>query len=150
MTAPIQQHEIENFFNRYEARFNEVLSGGEPDLDETVNSFSSDFIEASPAGIMAGKNDRKFRKSISKGWEFYKNIGIHAMDILSTQITILDTVHAIIKVRWNSSFVRKNKTKGDITFDVFYLVQKTGEDIRIFAYITGDEQQALRDEGLIP
>jgi len=150
MTTPIQQHEIENFFNRYEARFNEVLSGGEPDVDETVNSFASHFIEASPSGVTAGKNDRKFRKSISQGWQFYKNIGIISMDILSTQITILDNLHAITKVHWNSSFMRKNKTKGDIAFDVYYLIQKAGDDIRIFAYITGDEQQALKEEGLIP
>jgi len=150
MTTPIQQHEIQNFFNRYEARFNEVLSGGEPDIDETVNSFAADFIEASPSGITAGKNDRKFRKSISQGWQFYKNIGILSIDILSTQITILDNLHAITKVHWNSSFMRKNKTKGDIAFDVYYLLQKAGDDIRIFAYITGDEQQALKEEGLIP
>lgn len=149
MSAAIQQHEIENFFNRYEARFNDALSGAEPDIDETVNSFASDFIEASPAGIIVGKNDKKFRKAISQGWTFYKDIGIRAMDILSTQITILDNLHAMVKIHWNSSFVRKNNTHGDIAFDVFYLVQKTGDELRIFAYITGDEQQALKDEGLV-
>lgn len=149
MTTAIQQHEIENFFDRYEARVNDALSGEDPDIDETAKSFTSDFIEASPAGILVGKNDKKFRKAISQGWEFYKGIGIQVMDIVSRQITILDKLHAIVKVRWNSSFVRKNKTKGEIAFDVFYLVQKTGNDLRIFAYITGDEQQALKDVGLV-
>jgi hypothetical protein len=148
--STIQQHEIENFFNRYEARVNDALSGTEPDLDETVNSFASEFIEASPAGVVSAKNDKKFRKAISQGWNFYKQVGIRTMDILSLQITILDNLHAIVKVHWNSTFVRKNETKGDIAFDVFYLLQKTGDDLRIFAYITGDEQQALKDEGLLP
>jgi hypothetical protein len=146
----IQQYEIENFFNRYEARINDALSGAEPDIDETVNSFASEFIEASPAGVISAKNDKKFRKAISHGWNFYKEVGIRTMDILSLQITILDNLHAIVKVHWSSSFVRKNKTNGDIAFDVFYLLQKTGDDLRIFAYITGDEQQALKDEGLVP
>lgn len=150
MTKPIQQHEIENFFNRYEARINEALSDGEVDIDETVNSFSTEFIEASPNGVIVGTNDKKFRKAIAQGWSFYKKIGIRSMDILSTQTTILDKFHAMVKVHWNSAFVRQNKSKGDIEFDVFYLIQKTDEDIRIFAYITGDEQQALKDEGLIP
>jgi hypothetical protein len=71
------------------------------------------------------------------------------MDILSMQITILDNLHAIVKIHWNISYVRKNRIKGDIAFDVFYLLQKTGDDVRIFGYITGDEQQALKEEGLI-
>ena len=149
MSIAIQQHEIENFFNRYEARFNDALSNAEPEIDETVKSFASEFIEASPAGIVAAKNDKKFRKAIIQGWNFYKEIGVQAMDILSTQITILDNLHAIVKVHWNCSFVRKNKTNGDVAFDVFYLLQKTGDDLKIFAYITGDEQQALKDEGLV-
>jgi len=149
MSKAIQQHEIENFFNGYEARFNDALAGGEPDIDETINSFAPYFIEANPAGVIAGKNDKKFKKSISEGWMFYKKIGIRSMDILSNQITILDDFHAIVKIHWNSSFVRKDKSKGDIAFDVYYLVQKNKDDIRIFAYITGDEQQALKDEGLI-
>jgi hypothetical protein len=150
MTKPIQQHEIENFFNRYEARFNEALTDDEVDIDETVNSFTSDFLEASPGGVTVGKNDRKFRKAITQGYAFYKKIGIRSMDILSMQTTILDKIHALIKVHWNCLFVRPDKTKGDLAFDVFYLLQKQGDDIRIFTYITGDEQQALKDEGLIP
>lgn len=150
MSIAIQQHEIENFFDRYEARINDALSGAEPEIDETVKSFATEFIEASPAGVIAGKNGKKFRKTIGEGWNYYREIGIHRMDILSIQVTILDNLHAIVKVHWNCSFVRKNNTKGDTSFDIFYLLQKTGDDLKIFAYITGDEQQSLKDVGLIP
>mgnify|MGYP003575938399 CR=1 FL=1 len=150
MSNSIRQHEIENFFDRYEARVNEALAGEEPDIDETVNAFASEFIEASPNGVIAGKNDKKFRKAINKGWTFYKEIGIRSMDILSTQINILDTFHALVKIHWNSTFVLKNTEKGDIAFDVYYLIQKRENDLRIFAYITGNEQQALKEAGLIP
>ena len=149
MSIAIQQHEIENFFDRYEARINDALSGTEPEIDEAVRAFASDFIEASPTGIFPAKNNKKFRKAISQGWSFYKEIGIRVMDIVSLQITILDNLHAIVKVHWNCSFVRKNKTHGDISFDVFYLLQKAGDDLKIFAYITGDEQQGLKDAGLV-
>lgn len=150
MTKPIRQHELDNFFNRYEARFNEALAGEEPEIEETANSFTESFIAASPAGVRAGQNNSEFRKSLNEGWMFYKQIGVHSMDILSTQITILDDFHALVKVHWNCSFVRKDKSRGETAFEVFYLVQKKDEDIRIFAYITGDEQQVLKDEGLIP
>jgi hypothetical protein len=147
---PIQQHEVEKFFNRYETRFNEALRGGEPDIDGTVDSFSSHFIEASPLGVMAGKNDEQFRDAIRQGWASYRQMGILSMEILSKQITILDDYHAMVKIHWNSNFVRKNNTPGEIDFDVFYLVQKKDDRVQIFAYITGDEQQALKDQGLIP
>lgn len=146
----IQTVEIENFFSRYESRFNNALAGAEPDIDSTVNSFAEYFIEASPAGIVAGENNQQFRKMIAKGWKFYQKIGIHSMHILSNEVTILDPLHAIAKIHWNSSFVRPDKSSGDVEFNVFYIVQKKDDDLKIFAYITGDEQQALKDEGLIP
>ena len=148
MNGTLQQIEIENFFNRYERRFNAALSDGQIDIDGTVNSFASDFIEASPTGVIVGKNNNEFKESIGRGWTFYKEIGIRTMNILSKEINILDEFHAIVKVHWNSSFARKDNTNGDIAFDVFYLLQKR-DDIRIFAYITGDEQQALKDAKLI-
>lgn len=145
----IQKDEIDQFFSRYESRINDALSDGEPDVEQTVNSFTEHFLEATPLGVNVGKNDKNFREMISKGWSFYKDIGIQAMNILSKQITILDDFHALVKVNWNSSFIRKDKTDGEISFDVFYLIQKLDENIKIFAYITGDEQQALKDQGLI-
>jgi hypothetical protein len=62
----------------------------------------------------------------------------------------LDNLHAIVRVHWNSVFQRKNKSQGEVAFNVFYILQKQEENIRIFAYITGDEQQVLKEEGLIP
>lgn len=150
MIIPIQQHEIDNFFDRYEARINDALEGNDPEIEETVRSFAESFLESSPSGVIVGNNDENFRKSIVQGWEYYRSIGILSMEILSTQITILNTLHAIVKVHWRSSFRRKKDNKeGDINFDVFYLLRKKDDVIRIFAYITGDEQQALKDEGLI-
>src|SRR5687768_764750 len=123
----IQNQEVEKFFSRYESRFNDALKGAKPNIDETVDAFASEFIEASPTGIIAGKNDAKFRDAIAQGWSFYKEIGISAMKIISVQVTLLDDLHAIAKVRWNSSFLRKDKTSGEIAFDVFYILQKQGE-----------------------
>lgn len=151
MIIPIQQHEIDNFFIRYETRFNDALQGGEPEIEETARSFTESFIESSPLGVISGNNDENFRKSIGEGWAFYKSIGIHSMEILSTQITIIDTHHALVKVHWRSTFTRKkDNSAGEIAFDVFYLLQKKDDVLRIFAYITGDEQQALKDVGLVP
>ena len=140
---------IEAFFDNYRARFNASLQGAEVDVDGTVDSFSDCFIEASPVGINCGKNDKSFRKKIPKGYEFYKKIGTRSMLIEKREVTQLDDLHALVKITWRSEYNRKNDSMLTLDFDVFYLVQNTEQGIKIFAYITGDEQKLLKENGLI-
>lgn len=140
---------LNDFFVVYEQRFNRFLRGEPLDVESTVRSFSACFIEASPVGVKCGQNDMQFRSMIPKGYEFYRSIGITAMDILSKNITMLDDFHAMVKVHWNCRFTRKDDVKGKIEFDVIYLLQTTEDSPRIFAYITGDEHAALKENGLI-
>lgn len=140
---------LNDFFAGYEQRFNRFLKGEPFEVEDTARSFSACFIEASPLGVNCGQNDLQFRSMIPKGYEFYRSIGITAMDILSKDITLLDDFHAMVKVHWNSSFTKKDNVKGRIEFDVIYLLQTNEDSTTIFAYITGDEQAALKENGLI-
>lgn len=140
---------IEQFFDRYAARFNQALRGESPDIEGTVDSFASEFIEASPSGVQGGKNDGQFKSVIPQGYTFYQNIGIQSMDIITKEITTLDAIHSMAKIHWKSNFLRKDRTAGSIEFDVIYLLQTIGGSPKIFAYITGDEQAALKENGLI-
>lgn len=140
---------LDQFFTRYEARFNDVLSGQQPDVAEIAADFAAHFIEASPAGIIAGANDQKFREAIPQGWGFYKKIGVREMTIRSKDITMLDEMHAMVRVQWNCAFTRQDQSKGDIVFEVIYMLQLGKEGPKIFAYVTGDEHKALKEEGLI-
>jgi hypothetical protein len=115
----------------------------------TVNSFASCFIGANPSGIACGKNDDQFLKVIKEGYAFYTGIGVTAMDIVSTEITALDDFHHMTKVCWRCSFTRKDGYEGKIKFDNIYLTQTVAGQTRIFAYITGDEQASLKENGLI-
>lgn len=141
--------QIEAFFYRYTAMFNDALQGGQPDVEGTAACFADQFIEAGPQGVQCGKNDEKFRSMIPQGYAFYKGIGVYSMDVLGMEITLLDPVHALAKVHWKSGFVRKEGSVGAIEFDVIYLVQIKDLQPKIFAYITGDEQAALKEKGLI-
>lgn len=148
-TSPLTTTQINHFFKLYETRFNDSLKGDEPDIEGTANAFTECFIEASPAGVICSQNDRKFRKALPKGYEFYKRIGILSMNIVSKEMTLLNELHAIVKVHWKSTYQKKDNTPGTIAFDVFYLLHLQHDQPKIFAYITGDEQQALREHGLI-
>ena len=71
------------------------------------------------------------------------------MDIISLQTTVLDNFHEMTKVRWKSSFVKKDNSKGSIEFENFYFTQTKEIEPKIFTYITGDEQAVLKEHGLI-
>lgn len=139
---------IEAFFTAYEGRFNDALVG-KIDAEETASAFADCFIEANPFGVNCGKNDNLFLKVIPEGYKFYKSIGAQAMKIVAVTITHLDAHHAMVKAHWRSHYKKKDGHEVWIEFDVIYFVQIVHEQIKIFAYITGDEQGVLHERGLL-
>jgi hypothetical protein len=137
------------FFDAYAQRFNDALEGKGIDVEATVNAFAECFVEASPVGIVCGKNDEQFRDAIPKGFEFYRSIGTKSMQIESKEIAILDSFHSMVKVHWVATYKKGNDKNDVIEFDVFYFVQTINDSIKIFAYITGDEQKVLKERGLM-
>lgn len=148
--SAITQHEIDVFFKAYAARFNDALSGKQVDVSGTVNAFADCFVEASPAGIHCGKNDQQFRDAIPKGHEFYKQTGMKAMVIEAKDLTILDGLHAMVRVHWRSDHVKRDGAQVSIPFEVIYLLQHQEKGLKIFAYITGDEQKVMKEKGVLP
>ncbi|WP_410509479.1 hypothetical protein RSJ42_04460 [Methanosarcina hadiensis] len=142
------EKKLEDFFRKYEARFNKSLVGT-IDIEETANSFTDCFIEANPFGVHCGKNDDQFRAVIIQGYDFYKSIGTKSLIIDSVKVSSLDEYHSIAKVHWRSFYNKKDGREELIEFDVIYFVQMIDEKPKIFAYITGDEQKMLREKGLI-
>jgi hypothetical protein len=142
---------INEFFAQYEARVNRAL-GDAPEVDDAramVEAFSDSFIAANPGGVICGKNDEQFRLHILQGLEFYRSIGTKSMTISGLTVTALDEFHAQARVSWQSDYIKKDGSGLRIDFDVIYMLQTVGERPKIFAYITGDEDGALRERGLI-
>lgn len=140
---------LEDFFREYEARFNRAMAGS-IETEATANAFASCFIGANPFGVNCGKNDDQFRTVIPKGYEFYRNIGTKSMKIVLLKITQLDDYHSMVKVNWQAIYSKKGGSEESIDFYVIYFVQAIKDQLKIFAYITGDEQGVLRERGLIP
>ncbi|TPD66882.1 hypothetical protein [Flavobacterium microcysteis] len=146
MKTQIKDAEI--FFKNYEKRFNATLKDEKIHLDATIASFADCFIESSPLGVICGKNDSEFKKRMSKGYEFYKKIGITSMDILSKEIVALNEYHTMAKIYWRTNYQKEGKV-GKIEFEVIYFLHYKDKKHAIFAYITGDEEKALKDHGLV-
>jgi hypothetical protein len=145
-----RKKKIEDFFVAYEEQFNSALAGSSDDVGEVSSgSFAECFIASSPSGVVCGTNGPEFIDNIKKGIEFYRSIGSLSMNILDREITLLDQDHATCKVTWQYMFTKDDK-EDNIDFDVYYFLRTFDDTIKIFAYITGDEQKALREKGLIP
>lgn len=139
--------QIEQFFEAYERRFAEGLAGNAV-AEDTAKAFADFFVEASPVGISGGKNDQSFRDAVPKGYDFYRSIGITKMEIRQLDITELNELHYMVEVYWES-FYEKDGNPDSVEFSVIYFLQHLNETLKVFAYITGDEQALLKERGLV-
>lgn|GEM_PF-429844 len=143
------QEKIDAFFHDYAERFNNALEGKETDIEGAVHAFSDCFIESSPLGVICAKNDDSLKQKLSEGFEFYKKIGTTCMVITAKDVTVLDDCHVMVKVHWKANY-EKGAEGQMIEFSVFYFLNAVEEDLKIFAYITGDEQKLLKERGILP
>jgi hypothetical protein len=139
---------IEEFFTTYEEHFNNAISSEHAGEEEIGKYFADCFIESSPLGVQCGRNDKQFLERTRQGYAFYREIGSKGMHIVSREITLLDDFHAMVKVYWRYTY-QKDEREGFIDFNVFYIVSAVNQEIKIIAYITGNEQQALKEAGLV-
>ena len=147
----LEKEKIERFFDEYAARFNHALADPPAmDVEGTAAAFADCFVAVNPQGVACGKNDSSFRAAIPQGWEFYRRTGMISMKITSIHVISLDEIHAMVNVGWDSRYRREGGREEQIEFVVIYLVQILDGTPKIFAYITGDEEKALKEKGLIP
>jgi predicted ester cyclase len=144
-----QARRVSKFFTDYAERFNRSLAGEDVDARDVADSFASHFVEASPGGVVGGKNGLLFRWMIPRGFAHYKKIGTTQMNVTDVEVDPLDALHALAKVHWDARYAKKNGKSDRIEFDVTYLLHFQGSEPKIFAYITGDEERVLKEHGLV-
>lgn len=139
---------VRKLFERYERFFNNSLNG-DTDMEEVASLYASDFIAASPAGVMTGKNDDELRQAMTKGYERYRTIGTKGMRIRDIHLSPIDDHHCVAHVAWTATFDRKDRSDVAIDFDVHYFVQQLDGKPKVFGWASGDEQALLRKHGII-
>jgi hypothetical protein len=139
---------VRKFFERYESFFNQSL-GGDMDMDEVAALYASEFIAASPAGVMTGKNDDQLKQVMAQGYARYRAIGTKDMRIRNVRLSPIDDHHCVAHVAWTATYVRKDQSDVAIDFDVHYFVQELDGEPKVFGWVSGDEQALLRKHGII-
>lgn len=139
---------IEKFFARYERFFAQSLEGN-MDANEISSLYAQEFIAASPAGVMAGKNDLQFEQALAQGYEQYRKTGTKGMSVRGVNVSRIDDLHCVARVSWTATYATDDNPSLAIDFEVHYLMQELGGKLQIFGWIAGDEQELLREHGVI-
>jgi hypothetical protein len=144
----MKEANLEEFFGQYEALFNRALDGN-AEMDGVAAMYASEFIAASPAGVMGGRNDDQFKQAMVQNYERYRAIGTKKMRMRDLRLSPLNDGHCIAHVAWTATYARKRQPDLAIDFDVHYFVQELAEEPKIFGWVSGDEQALLRSHGII-
>jgi hypothetical protein len=99
---------VRKLFERYERVFNASLHG-DVDMDEVSALYASEFIAASPAGVMSGKNDEQLRQAMVQGYARYRAIGTKEMRIRGLRISPIDEHHCVAHVAWRRVMSARTK-----------------------------------------
>ncbi len=138
---------VRQFFGMYAERFNRAL-GGDTDMEGIAGQYASEFIAASPAGVMTGKNDETLKQVMAQGYERYRQMGTKEMRIRSISVTPIDEQHGMARVAWTAVYAKDNQDI-PIDFDVHYLLQEKDGTLKVFGWVSGDEQALLKQHGII-
>jgi hypothetical protein len=140
---------VRKLFERYEKLFNQSLRGDNLDMDLVASLYTSEFIGAAPAGVIAGKNDNNFKQVMAQGYAHYRDIGTKEMRIRDVRVIPIDDHHCLAHVAWTATYARKDLAETTIDFDVHYLVQALDGDAKVFGWVSGDEEEMLRKHRII-
>jgi hypothetical protein len=144
----MMEDSVRRLFERYESSFRRSIDG-DVDMDEVASLYASDFIAASPAGVMAGKNDEQLKKVMAQGYAHYRAIGTKTMRIRNVRLSPIDEHHCVAHVAWTATYARQDQVDVAIDFDVHYFVQKLNGEPKVFGWVSGDEQALLRKHGIV-
>jgi hypothetical protein len=138
---------VRKLFERYESLFNQSL-GSDADMEAVASLYASDFIAASPTGVVTGKNDDQLKRVMAQGYARYRAIGTKGMRIRDVRISPIDELHCLAHVAWTATYAREDRPDTAIDFDVHYLVQKLDAEAKVFGWVSGDEEALLRKHGI--
>ena len=137
-------------FEDYSRRSNEALHDpARADADALAGVFAGYFVGAGPAGVMGGAKDESFPAILRKGFENYRAIGGTRFEIVDLDVKALDEFNAMVRAGWEFDYVRpRDGATGTIAFRNTYFLNFAGGEPKIFAWITPDEAQAMKEHGL--
>lgn len=139
---------VKKLFERYERAFNLSLAG-DVDMHAVRSLYASEFIAATPAGLMAGRNNDRLEQVMAHGYARYRAIGMKGTRIRDVRLSPIDDLHCVAHVAWTAVYARKDHREVSIDFDVHYFVRTVNGVSKVFGWVAGDERALLEQHGIV-
>lgn len=139
-------NDVRVLFERYARTFDRGLRG-EDVAAETAEYFAPQFIASVPAGVYTGANGEPLREAVADGFQRYRALGTQAMLLGDVRVVPIDERHAIAFVAWTATYEKAGAAIA-IPFTNCYFL-RLDERLRIFGWVAGDEEAALREHGIV-
>jgi hypothetical protein len=139
---------VRKLFELYEQVFRNGLRGS-INMNEVASLYAPEFIAATPAGVVTGKNDEQLQQVMAKGYAHYRAVGMKDMRFRELRISPIDEQHCVAHVAWTATYARNNQPDVAIDFEVHYFVQELSSELKVFGWVSGDEQALLKQHGVI-
>jgi hypothetical protein len=144
----VKESDVKAFFKLYEQCFNNALVG-DVNLDDVAALYASEFIAASPAGVMVGRNGDQLKDVMAQGYARYRDMGTKEMRLRSLRLSPIDEHHCLAHVAWTAVYARSCEPDIAVDFDVHYFLQSLEGLPKVFGWVSGDEQALLKERGII-
>jgi hypothetical protein len=131
--------EIREFFETFE----QTNAGG--DIDRMVALFADPFMSADSTGVRVVQAS-EFRAALPKRKQLFSTIGCTSTRLLSVEETPLDDRYVMAKTVWRWEFTAPTEP---IVLPSTYIVRRSGDELQIVFYLTGDVMKVLRSRGLL-
>jgi len=137
------------YFTAYSNRSAAALADPpEVDVEGLIEGYASAFIASSPRGVAVGERGEKLRDMIPQGFAHYRAVGGKHMRIENLDVTPLNPIHALAKVKWRFDYTNTAGRSGTIRFQNVYILSFADGSPKCFCYITPDEDAAMAEHGL--
>lgn len=102
--------------------------------------YAESFIAGGPQGSAVFRNNERFVDWLTQLRQFNLSSGMTAMTLVSIKDSkSLSSRHQLVTVEWGTQFEKTGERP--ITFEISYLLEGSGEDWKILAYISEKDQE---------
>ncbi|RWN20266.1 MAG: nuclear transport factor 2 family protein [Mesorhizobium sp.] len=142
----VAKADVRKFFKVYKKIYNDAIADT-VDLNDVADMYSAGFVSVTSAAVMVGENGEQLKAIMTKGFEAYRALGSKRMTCKEVSVTPVD--QCVAEVNWAGDYERKDGSPVTIDFAVNYLVEKRDGKLKVFGWISGDEQAEFRKHGLL-
>ena len=137
-----REEQLRTFFRRYA-----TVSRG-PDPEKLARFYDTSFLAAGPKGGAAFNNDSAFLSWLRRVHDFNVQSGMRSIEAGEIEEIVVSADYTLATVAWAATFEKTGVAP--IRFSISYLLRQSGDELKVVAYISHeDQEEMMRASGLL-